>query len=93
MSRLALQVPRQRASSLGGATSGPQVRFDLADAVLLVLLLLSSIQFLKIGGAQLGQLFAVLVLPVLLVRRLMLVGAWVFWAFSLLVGVALLNTR
>lgn len=92
MSRLALQVPRQRASSLGGATSGPQVRFDLADAVLLVLLLLSSIQFLKIGGAQLGQLFAVLVLPVLLVRRRIRVGAWEIWAFALFVGVALSTT-
>ncbi|MGC3030030.1 hypothetical protein ACPUER_33735 [Burkholderia sp. DN3021] len=92
MNRLAPQVPRQRASSSGVSTIGPQVRFDLADAVLLVLLLLSSIQFLKIGGAQLGQMFAVLVLPVLLVRRRIPVGAWEIWAFALFVGVALSTT-
>ena len=92
MSRLAPQVPRQRASSSGVSTIGPHVRFDLADTVLLVLLLLSSIQFLKIGGAQLGQMFAVLVLPVLLVRRRIPVGAWEIWAFALFVGVALSTT-
>ncbi len=73
-------------------TPARRARFDVADAVLLALLLLNSIQFLKIGGAQLGQLFAVLVLPVLLVRRRIHVGAWEVWAFALFAGAALSTT-
>jgi hypothetical protein len=64
-------------------------RFDFSDALFLLLLLLSSFQFLKIGSAQLGQLFGVMLLPVLAVRREIRVTAWEAWAFALFISVAL----
>ncbi|CAN0627636.1 conserved membrane protein of unknown function [Burkholderia multivorans] len=72
-----------------GSVAKPRVRLDLADAMFLMLLLLNAIQFLKVGGAQLSQLFAVAMLPVLMVRRRIHVSGWELWAYGLFIGIAL----
>ncbi|ANB75642.1 hypothetical protein AYM40_25205 [Paraburkholderia phytofirmans OLGA172] len=65
-----------------------------ADSFQLVCGLLAlSIQFVQIGGAQLGQLWAVTLIPLLLVKRSISVRAHEALAFSLFIGVALLLTE
>ncbi|MFM0737927.1 hypothetical protein PQQ51_11850 [Paraburkholderia xenovorans] len=69
-----------------------RVRRDFADWVFLMLLFLLSIQFVQIGGAQLSQLFVVLVLPLLLVQRRITISGWELWSFGLFITATLALT-
>lgn len=61
----------------------------LDDVLLLTGLSLLSIQFVQIGGAQLGQMWAIVMLALLIVRGKVSVSGWEALVYALFIGVAL----
>ncbi|WP_297353552.1 hypothetical protein [Paraburkholderia sp.] len=64
----------------------------LINIQLVLGLLLLSVQFVLIGGAQLGQMWAVALIPLLIMRKAIRVKGHEMLAYLLFIGVALLLT-
>lgn len=84
--------PREPARRPRALLPRVRARRDTADWVFIVLLFLLTIQFVQVGGAQLAQLFAVVVLPLLLVKRRITVSGWELWSYGLFLSVTLALT-